>query len=139
MIGFGGFFAPKPPASPGLLVPEQLTLGIEALYGTALNPTRMLLGPRPELTAEERAAAEEKRRDTWRRYRKARLQLASLRGVARVVLDLHIVDEHGYCQGDDFGGWESEPPSWPCRTVLAIAQRHEIDLPESTPWGEEPA
>lgn len=45
---------------------------------------------------------------------------------ARAVLDLHACDSAWDCAGCDYSGWESEPPSWPCRTVLLIAEIHGV-------------
>jgi hypothetical protein len=49
--------------------------------------------------------------------------------VARAVLDLHKADGCGDCEGCDFGGYECEPPEWPCRTSTTIAAMLGIDVP----------
>jgi hypothetical protein len=49
--------------------------------------------------------------------------------LTRTILDLHSVDKYGECGGCDFGGYEAEPPEWPCRTVTAVAEHHGIELP----------
>jgi hypothetical protein len=49
----------------------------------------------------------------------------------RLVLELHEADDSEYlraCQGCDFSGGEGEPPDWPCRTVLALAEHHGIEM-----------
>lgn len=62
---------------------------------------------------------------------------------ARAVLDLHapvVEREHPKipneptCAGCDYQGWESEPPSWPCRTVRAVGALHDIHVPEGVWW-----
>jgi hypothetical protein len=59
----------------------------------------------------------------------ARQRLAALTDpLARAILDLHSEDERGECQGDDFDGYEAERPSWPCRTVEAVAEQNGIEL-----------
>lgn len=48
--------------------------------------------------------------------------------LVRDVLELHSQDDDGDCGGCDFGGWESEAPSWPCRTATLIAERVGLEL-----------
>lgn len=80
--------------------------------------------------AERRAAAAR----VWRAEREAKLaiareRLAAIRDpLARAVLDLHAEDEYGECSGDDLDGYEAEPPDWPCRTVVKIAEHYGIPL-----------
>jgi hypothetical protein len=49
--------------------------------------------------------------------------------IAGEVLSLHApVRDNTYpwliCNGCDYGGMESEPPEWPCRTYTLVADRH---------------
>ena len=101
-----------------------------------------------EPTAEEKAEREESARK-WREKRaEARpgtvAYLAALDGItdrpSRIVLDLHSRGAGHYpeCTGCDYEGYESEPPSWPCRTVEAIADHHGIPTPALLVF-EEPA
>jgi hypothetical protein len=55
--------------------------------------------------------------------------------VARVVLDLHK-DDRGSCAGDDYSGYEGEPPGWPCRTVEAVAAALGITVPPDLDMAE---
>lgn len=90
-----------------------------------------------EPTIEERAeldrqAGEYVRRATVREVKldAARHLLAGLTDpLARDVLDLHSEDDHGECEGCDYSGYEGEPPSWPCRTVEAVASRFGVEIP----------
>ena len=50
--------------------------------------------------------------------------------VVRALLDLHK-DEYGNCEGCDSEGYESEYPSWPCRTTLLVLEQ--TGLPEPKP------
>lgn len=59
----------------------------------------------------------------------AREQLTAITDpVARAVLDLHAPDDFGDCMGDDMEGYEAEAPTWPCRTVEAVAGHYGIRL-----------
>lgn len=58
--------------------------------------------------------------------------------VARAVLDLHKADGRGQCEGCDWGGYEGEPPGWPCRTIEAVAGVLDIVMPadlDMVGWG----
>lgn len=55
--------------------------------------------------------------------------------VARAVLDLHKA-ERGWCEGDDFGGYDGERPEWPCRTVEAVAAALGITVPPDLDMAE---
>ena len=101
-----------------------------------------------EPTPEEKAEREESARK-WRQKRaEARpgtvAYLAALDGItdrpSRIVLDLHSRGAGHYpeCTGCDYEGYESEPPSWPCRTVDAIADHYGIPTPALLVF-EEPA
>ena len=101
-----------------------------------------------EPTAEEKAEREQAARK-WRQKRaEARpgtvAYLAALDGItdrpSRIVLDLHSrgIGHYPECAGCDYEGYESEPPSWPCRTVEAIADHHGIPTPALLVF-EEPA
>ncbi len=80
-------------------------------------------------TDEEREAAGARHRAKMQVWVAAQEALAALTdGAARVVLDLHHRTPEG-CAGCDFGGWESEPPEYPCRTVYAIAAAYGIPMP----------
>lgn len=91
-----------------------------------------MVEPTPEeRAAMERAEAEARQRAAVRaeKLAEARRQFAALDDpLTRVVLDLHAEDEHGDCEGCDFGGYEGERPGWPCRTVEAVAAHYGIDL-----------
>lgn len=54
-------------------------------------------------------------------------------GLTVEILNLHAPDVDAQwsqeCPGCDFGGYEGEPPDWPCRTVRALATHHGIDMP----------
>lgn len=47
--------------------------------------------------------------------------------LVRKILDLHRRDEYGDCCGCDHEGPAEYDASWPCRTVLLIAEHHGID------------
>ena len=49
--------------------------------------------------------------------------------VARAVLDLHKADGRGDCEGCEYGGYECEPPEWPCGTTTTIANLLGIPVP----------
>ena len=61
--------------------------------------------------------------------------------LTRRILDLHAPDlEAGWtpqCPGCDFGGYDGEPPEWPCRTIVALAEHHGIALPGHSMPGAE--
>ena len=90
----------------------------------------------------QRTPAEQEAHDaqvaTWRAewdaaqpgIRAALAALDALGGLEREILDLHSRESDGYmvCDGCDFGGYDSERPGWPCRTVDLIATRHGIDV-----------
>jgi hypothetical protein len=87
-----------------------------------------------EPTPVERAEMDRQRVDSERRAadRKAQVdaareQLAAVTDpLARAVLDLHHEDQHGRCAGDEFGGYDGEPPAWPCDTVIVVARHFGI-------------
>jgi hypothetical protein len=92
-----------------------------------------------EPTEQERAQAERGAAEAEQRRAEHAAKLAvgreQLAGIveepARTILDLHC-EERGECQGCDFGGYEGEPPDWPCTTVVTVARHYGIDLPEPT-------
>ncbi len=70
--------------------------------------------------------------EDWTIYDAARELLAAITDpLARAILDLHHSEtiKNPECEGCDFGGYEGEPPAWPCRTVMAIAAHYGIALP----------
>jgi hypothetical protein len=92
--------------------------------------------------------AEQQQREAWRVEYAQRKQAASAalpvfvaqlaavtNPVARVVLDLHKA-EGGWCEGDDFGGYDGERPEWPCRTVEAVAVALGITVPPDLDMAE---
>lgn len=107
-------------------------------YGATIRMSReMLVGyGLAEATPEEQARIDVSRADMDRRRAAATEAwpgfVAALDAVtdpvARAVLDLHKLDD-GYCRGDEFGGYESEPPTWPCSTVDAVAEAVGIPVP----------
>lgn len=64
-------------------------------------------------------------------------QLRSKDSLTASILDLHSCDTGAdwspECAGCDFSGYEGEPPEWPCRTILALAEHHGIDMPTTLP------
>lgn len=48
--------------------------------------------------------------------------LATATGTVKAIVELHSVDKYDECTGCDFGGWEGDKPSWPCRTIDLIAE-----------------
>lgn len=52
---------------------------------------------------------------------------------SHAMIELHAPSEDATfpeCQGCDFSGVEGEPPEWPCRTVIALANVHGIPTRE---------
>lgn len=101
------------------------------LLADAMN-LRGLLGPAPHRTPEEQAAA----RAEYVARQAARLAEAQARHAAvRRRAQLHsavtvaVLDLHGpadgslwpECHGCEFGGYDAEPPEWPCQTWTLIA------------------
>jgi hypothetical protein len=79
----------------------------------------------------ERQAVESKQRAAKREacLAEARRELAAIADpLTRAVLDLHAEDERHECGGCDFGGYEAEPPDWPCSTIETIAAHYGIAL-----------
>lgn len=95
-----------------------------------------LVEPTPEEAAER--AARTARWEGWRARHRAQqaTMVAALNetgdAVTTAILALHSSNgsEYPECQGCDFSGAESEPPEWPCRTVLELARAHGIPEPE---------
>lgn len=115
-------------------------------YTMPLNVSREMLldfrqiEPTPEELAERNERARlihDKQRDERVRALAALAELRDKDPLTTALLDLHSCDTealHGdECAGCDFTGCESEPPEWPCRTVLAIAKHHGIDMPRALP------
>ena len=49
--------------------------------------------------------------------------LATATGTVKAIVELHSVDgKYDECKGCDFGGYEGDMPSWPCRTIELIAE-----------------
>jgi len=92
--------------------------------------------PTPEEAAEirrDREAFDQKKKAAQPRLHAALARLDAITDpLARDILDLHARDEADAmfpeCLGCDYGGYEGEPPVWPCRTVELIAARHGIDI-----------
>lgn len=107
-------------------------------YGAYVQIPRELLldAGAIEPTPQERAEAERQREESKRRQAgrdavlaAARRSLAALTDpLSRAVLDLHRENGRGDCEGDDMDGYDAEYPSWPCRTVEAVAAHHGIAL-----------
>lgn len=127
--------------------PRPYEAAVRIKFGAGLQPrrsieTRIVIDPAVpqrviyrlpgEPSPEQLAAlAEWKQRADERKAKldAARQRLAALTNpLARAILDLHSEDERGECQGDDFDGYEAERPSWPCRTVEAVAEQNGIEL-----------
>ncbi len=92
--------------------------------------------PTPEEEAAKRARAAER---VQQRLADAAGLLAALDAIddpaTGAVMALHRPDGHEYggyqdCEGDDYSGYEAEGPTWPCRTVLALADAHGILVPK---------
>lgn len=92
---------------------------------------------RPE-TPEERADRMARQTRWEDETRAAREALAAVQSpLARAVLDLHAPDGGSFfvsCTGCDYGGYEGEPPAYPCRTVELVARELGIDMPEQWWW-----
>ncbi|WP_395109798.1 hypothetical protein [Actinomadura sp. SCN-SB] len=102
-------------------VPREVLLDAGAIEPTA-----------EEREQAERDAAQSRKRQAEREQRleAARRALAEISDpLTRAILDLHAEDERHECAGDDFDGYESERPDWPCRTVEVVAAHHGIGLP----------
>jgi hypothetical protein len=95
-----------------------------------------LVEPTEAERAEMERLAAETERERAEHEAKMAAARAALAGIveepARTILDLHCEDEHGDCDGCEFGGWEAEPPVWPCTTTVTIARHYGIDIPEGT-------
>lgn len=99
---------------------------------------------RDELT--ERSAWHERfRRDDaarQQRYAVGYMALLEADPATAVVARLHAPDDHPWalrCEGCDFGGYDAEAPDWPCRTIGALADHHDIDMTYSGKTNEERA
>ena len=67
--------------------------------------------------------------------------LARLDGSAKAVAELHAPKVVGaslvsagwsVCGGCDYGGWDGEPPLWPCRTVKILKAYARRPRPEQS-------
>lgn len=94
-----------------------------------------------EQRAERLAAYRRSRAEAWALYHAAIPALDAITDpIARAVLDLHAPrarhQREGWvfapeCEGCEFGGYEAEPPEWPCGTTEIIAKHYGIELPDS--------
>ena len=76
--------------------------------------------------AARRAAARQNMLDRLRAIRDdATVAIVALHKPTRAVSD------YPECDGCDYGGYDGEPPEWPCRTVLALAKVHNIPAEEA--------
>lgn len=93
--------------------------------------------------------AERRDRERWHAEYEARKQAATeawpvfvaalaavTNPVARVVLNIHW-NEDGYCRGCEFGGYEAEPPTWPCSTTTSVAAAVGITVPPDLDMAEQ--
>ncbi|HET9889669.1 MAG TPA: hypothetical protein VFQ42_04135 [Mycobacterium sp.] len=142
----------------GFLVPENIRasiLGVFEAIAPARKASMVQLVPQWMLddtthfqahfakpqTAEERAANAARHEARLAAANKAITDayeqlLAAAAGdeLALAVLHLHRPEGHE-CAGDDFSGYECEPPDWPCRTALLIGERVGVDVPRD-PWSD---
>lgn len=80
------------------------------------------------------AAFHEQQRQDREQMLEALADLRHMGSLVDVILDLHSCDTEAdwsvTCEGCDVDGYEAEQPAWPCRTVLALAAHHGIDMPD---------
>lgn len=92
---------------------------------------------------------EQREMDEWRASYDARKQAATeawpvfvaalgavTDPVARVVLNIHW-NENGHCRGCEYGGYEAEPPAWPCGTTTSVAAAVGITVPPGLDMAEQ--
>lgn len=77
---------------------------------------------RGEWTPEELKRIEEGKAKREKERKELLELLATATGTVKAVLDLHSTDKYEECHGCDYGGYEGDRPSWPCRTVELIAE-----------------
>jgi len=105
-------------------VPRKLTMTIP-VTGAQMEKASLI----DVLTPQARAEYERRAAERAEILAAARERLAAITDpVARAVLDLHAPDDDGDCMGDDMEGYEAEQPTWPCRTVEAVAGHYGIRL-----------
>lgn len=99
-----------------------------------------MIEPTPEELTERNESSRRFHGEQREKRAKTLAALASLRGresLTDAMLDLHSCDTEAdwsaECAGCDFGGYESEAPEWPCRTVILLAEHHGVDMPNSLP------
>lgn len=113
----------------GFLVPEAIRAELLAAVTERSDPFRVP-------TSAERVAhrARTVRADAAVLAEHERLLAASAGdSTARAVLAVHC-PEGSSCAGDASGGYEDEPPDWPCRTVLVVARQVGVELAEDVWW-----
>lgn len=108
--------------------PVQISRGQAIEYGL-VEPTSDELAWIREYNAKWNA---------WQDRQDERHQLAAeaLRSAGELeqrLVDLHSPNDYGECGGCDFGGYEGEPPTWPCRTVALLAEHRGLQLEEPMP------
>jgi len=103
-----------------------------------------MVEPTPEEAAKrdaEMAVWRRKQRDDRAAFLVAIEALRGKGGATQVIFDLHspnLTDRYTVtCPGDDYSGYDGEPPEWPCPTIVALAEHHDIALPSHTMPGAE--
>lgn len=87
---------------------------------------------------KSRAEMEQRRRAATAAWPTFVADLAAVTNpLARVVIGLHKADERGDCEGCEFGGYEAEPPGWPCRTTIVVAAAIGISVPKDLHLAEQ--
>lgn len=80
-------------------------------------------------TPEEEARIAERQRERERERKELLDLLATAPDILKPIIELHSPTACEYfqyfpeCEGCDYGGYEGDKPSWPCRTIELIAER----------------
>lgn len=112
-------------------IAHVLPMSSELLYGSYLTPTD--IWERKPLTPEQRAEYETAQEERRARYDAVFFEVGrKLPPTLLGVWSLHKYgDDNLYfygCEGCDWGGYDGDTPSWPCRTVELIAKSVGVDI-----------
>jgi hypothetical protein len=88
-----------------------------------------LRAPTEQKLAEYRAKAEARAAERRAEVASHEAMVAAASGLLLQVLTLHapVQDTRGLlsCHGCDYGGYDAEPPEWPCRTYVLARDAEE--------------
>lgn len=99
----------------------------EKIVATMLVSSELLAPFAASPEARARYAAEREARRAYVAALKSVLTDASDPLIVEIA-ELHKADAYGDCAGCDFGGWEGDAPSWPCRTAELLGARLGLEV-----------